>query len=107
LRITVERSTLREVARFIRFPEVLLVGPVFSSRTAGIPTVMYDSEDLPDDVPVADAVEQQRKTSESVLDEEATAEPPREAPLEVAGADWQEQLETVELDPEFDEVDRP
>jgi hypothetical protein len=27
-------------------------------------------------------------------------------PLEASPADWQEQLETVELDPEFDEVDR-
>jgi hypothetical protein len=67
---------------------------------------MQDSEQLPDDVPVADAVEQQRPASEPVPDEEATAEPPDSAPLEAAPADWQEQLETVELDPEFDEVDR-
>ena len=49
---------------------------------------MQDSEELPDDVPVADAVEQQRM------------------PLEAAPPDWQEQLETVELDPEFEEFDR-
>jgi hypothetical protein len=68
---------------------------------------MRDSEELPDDVPLADAVEQQRTASEPVLDEEASAEPPAETPLEATPADWQEQLETVELDPDFDEVDRP
>jgi hypothetical protein len=68
---------------------------------------MRDTEELPDDVPVADAVEQQRTASEPVPDEEASAEPPQDAPLEVAAADWQEQLETVELDPELDEIDRP
>jgi hypothetical protein len=68
---------------------------------------MQDSEELPYDVPVADAVEQQRAASEPVIDEEASAEPPADAPLEAASADWQEQLETVELDPEYDEIDRP
>ena len=68
---------------------------------------MPDSEQLPDDVPVADAVEQQRNASEPVPDEEATAEPPADAPLEAAPADWQDQLETVDLDPDFEEPDRP
>ena len=69
---------------------------------------MPDSANLPDDVPVADAVEQQRDATEPALDEEATAAPPDSPPLEAAPADWQEQLETVELDPELDdEVDRP
>jgi hypothetical protein len=68
---------------------------------------MRDSEELPDDVPLADAMEQQRTASEPVPDEEASAEPPPEVPLEAAPADWQEQLETVDLDPEFDEVERP
>ena len=58
---------------------------------------MPDSEELPDDVPVADAVQQQRPTSEPVPDEEASAEPPADVPLEAAPADWQEQLEAVEL----------
>jgi hypothetical protein len=61
---------------------------------------MQDSEDLPDDVPVADAVEQHRTAVEPALDEEASAAPPDDAPLEAAPADWQEQLETVELDPD-------
>jgi hypothetical protein len=68
---------------------------------------MQEGEELPDDVPVADAVEQQRTPSEPVPDEEAPAEPPDDVPLEAAPADWQEQLETVELDSEYDEVDRP
>jgi hypothetical protein len=66
---------------------------------------MQGSEELPDDVPVADAVEQQRTPSEPVLDEEAPAEPPESPPLEAAPADWQEQLETVELDPDEDITD--
>lgn len=66
---------------------------------------MQDSEELPDDVPVADAVEQRRPV-EPVLDEEVFAEPQDEPPLEATPADWQEQLETVELDPELDELDR-
>jgi hypothetical protein len=61
---------------------------------------MQDSENLPDDVPVADAVEQQRAATEPVPDEEATAESPADPPLEASPPDWQEQLETVDLDPE-------
>jgi hypothetical protein len=67
---------------------------------------MQDSEELPDDVPVADAVEQQRTPVEPAPDEEATAEPADEVPLEAAPPDWQEQLETVDLDPELEEFDR-
>ena len=67
---------------------------------------MQESEELPDDVPVADGIEQQRSAAEPVPDEEASAEPPAEVPLEAASADWQEQLETVELDPELGEFDR-
>jgi hypothetical protein len=67
---------------------------------------MRDSEELPDDVSVADAVEQQRSPNEPVSDEEASVEPPDNVPLEAAAADWQDQRETVELDPERDELDR-
>lgn len=63
---------------------------------------MQDSENFPDDIPVDDAVEQHRAINEPVLDEEDTAEPPTELPLEAAGPDWQEQLETVDFDPEED-----
>lgn len=65
---------------------------------------MRDSEELPDDVPVADAVEQHRSI-EPVLDEDSVG-PPDDVPLEAAPADWQEQRETVELDSELDEADR-
>jgi hypothetical protein len=66
---------------------------------------MRDSEELPDDVPVADAVEQHRSI-EPVPDEEDSVGPPDDVPLEAAPADWQEQRETVELDSERDETDR-
>ena len=77
----------------------------FSDDARGIPTGMHDCEELPDDVPVADAVEQHRTPVEPVIDEEDSAEPPGEVPLEAAPADWQEQRETVELDPELDQPD--
>jgi hypothetical protein len=66
---------------------------------------MQGSEELPDDVPVADAVEQQRTPSEPVPDEEAAVELPENPPLEATPSDWQEQLEMVELDPEEDVID--
>jgi hypothetical protein len=84
-----------------------LVAPVFGASAWGIPSVMQGSEELPDDVPVADAVEQRRTFSDPVPDEEASAEPPDDVPLEATPADWQEQLEPVDLDPDYDEVDRP
>lgn len=61
---------------------------------------MPRSADLPDDVPLADAVEQQRAASEPPSDEEDSAEARWSPPLEVSPADWQEQLETVDLDPD-------
>ncbi|SPM36835.1 hypothetical protein MRAB57_4676 [Mycobacterium rhizamassiliense] len=61
---------------------------------------------FPDEVPVADAVEQQRATGYPVSDDadnDATARlDGGELPLEASAADWQEQRETVE----FDEADR-
>ncbi len=61
---------------------------------------MRDSEGPFDAIPVADAAEQQRAVSEPGLDEESSAEPPTEPPLEAAAADWQEQLEAGEVDPD-------
>ena len=55
---------------------------------------MHDSEELPDDVPAADAAEQQRAVSEPGPDERIAM--PHELPMEPG--DWQEQLETVEID---------
>jgi hypothetical protein len=65
---------------------------------------MADSDSFPDDAPIADAVEQRRAASEPILDEEAVAEPEQRPPLEASPADWQEQLETVDIDPEDDAV---
>jgi hypothetical protein len=45
---------------------------------------MQDDEELPDDVPVADAVEQQRSAVVPVPDEAASAEHRVDVPLEVA-----------------------
>jgi hypothetical protein len=50
-----------------------------------------------DDVPVADAVEQQRPTADSP----ATVLVAADLPLEPAVSDWQEQPEPVDVDPEF------
>ena len=67
---------------------------------------MQESEDLPDDVPVADAVEQQRSTADPVPDEEAPEEPADDVPLEATDADWQEQRERADLDPALEEFER-
>jgi hypothetical protein len=67
---------------------------------------MHDTDsEFPDDVPVADAVEQQRPTSYSPADEDnATSwQDEGDVPLEAAATDWQEQHETVLMDPELDE----
>lgn len=51
---------------------------------------MHDRDDLPDDIPVADAVEQ---------DQQAVPEPPAPEPVDVPTeanpSDWQEQLQEV------------
>ncbi len=60
---------------------------------------MQDSDDLSDDVPIADAVEQQRAANDEISDDDAPAEPSGDVPLEASGADWQEQHEVV-IDPE-------
>jgi hypothetical protein len=57
---------------------------------------------FPDDVPVADAVEQQRPTAE--LPDGGGGE--TGVPLETAASDWQEQRETVLVDPELDEPEQ-
>lgn len=59
---------------------------------------MQFSEQLPDEVPIADAVEQQRDAGAPV--EESATDVPQSPPLEASPPDWQEQLQTVEVDPE-------
>jgi hypothetical protein len=70
---------------------------------------MHDSDGIfPDDVPIADAVEQQRPTADPSSDEDY-ARPPQpdsDMPLEATASDWQEQHESVLIDPEFEEPDR-
>lgn len=58
-----------------------------------------DPEFLPDDVPVADAVEQARSALEDADADDAPIT--EERPLESNESDWQEQLQVVE-DPEED-----
>jgi hypothetical protein len=70
---------------------------------------MRNTDDVfPDDVPVADAVEQQRPTSDSPADEDNVTfwQDESDVPLEAATSDWQEQRETVLIDPEFEEPEQ-
>lgn len=63
-------------------------------------------QDVPDDVPVADALEQQREQSEPVLDTEAPVSDLDSPPLEATDPDWREQREVVAEDSGLDEFDR-
>jgi hypothetical protein len=63
------------------------------------------NDDILDAVPVADAVEQQRPAAEPRPDDDVAIDTPSDVPLEAAGADWQHQHETVDLDPEEDPID--
>jgi hypothetical protein len=67
---------------------------------------MQHSEDIPDEVPVTDAVEQQQEVVEPVAEEESPAETTQGPPLEATEADWRQQSENVDLDPEFEGLDR-
>lgn len=81
---------------------------VFDAGVAGNRPSMQDTERFPDDMPVADAVEQQRSADDSSPDDGAS---PRldesDVPLEATVSDWQDQQETaLSDDPEFDEPGR-
>ena len=71
----------------------------YRDRMAGV--------DVPDEVPVADAVEQHRDAVEPPLDEEAPEPPVSGVPLEAPDADWQEQTQTVDTGPDLDEPEPP
>ncbi|OBK73269.1 hypothetical protein [Mycobacterium sp. 1274761.0] len=58
-----------------------------------------------DEIPIADAVEQQQEAVVPVVDDEVPAEPPTDVPLEAPDADWQEQLDEVAEDPDDERVD--
>jgi hypothetical protein len=53
-----------------------------------------------DEIPTADAVEQQREAALPDPDDWASPELPGDVPLEASDADWQEQREEVIDDPE-------
>lgn len=62
-----------------------------------------EHQDLPDEVPIADAVEQSRPAVRPLVDEESdesSAYEPGGPPLEANDGDWQEQRETVDPDPD-------
>ena len=63
-------------------------------------------EDVPDEVPVADALEQQRDQTDVVPDAEAPVSDMDSPPLEATEPDWQEQREVVADDAGRDEFDR-
>ncbi|ODQ95892.1 hypothetical protein [Mycolicibacterium holsaticum] len=65
---------------------------------------MQDRE-VPYDVPVADAVEQQRPADSVPDDEDAPLGQDRSVPLESSASDWQEQQQTVDLDPDLERFD--
>ncbi|MDQ2636621.1 MAG: hypothetical protein M3Y83_07085 [Actinomycetota bacterium] len=71
----------------------------------GNPIDMQDSGEVPYDVPVADAVEQQRPADSVPDEEDALDDQGRGVPLESSASDWQEQQQTVDLDPEFEDFD--
>ncbi|QNI09431.1 hypothetical protein GAN17_12365 [Mycobacterium kubicae] len=68
---------------------------------------MHETDGVfPDDVPIADAAEQERPTAEflsSSSDDDYVGPPHGDVPLEANPADWQEQEETVLIDPELEE----
>ena len=63
-------------------------------------------DDVPDEVPVADALEQQRDQTDAVPDAEAPVSDVDSPPLEATEPDWQEQREVVADDAGRDEFDR-
>jgi hypothetical protein len=89
---------------------VAFVSLVFDRNAVGNPLSMHDSDGVfPDDVPIADAVEQQRPTADSSSDEgyASRRQAASDVPLEATASDWREQQESVLIDPEFEEPNPP
>ncbi len=63
-------------------------------------------EQFPDAVPDADAAEQSRDIQEPPLDDEAAVSGPAGPPMDATAHDWQEQIETVDIDPDEDDLGR-
>ena len=81
----------------------------FNGGATGNPALMHDTDGVfPDDVPVADAVDQQRPTFDSPDEPDTTSwQDATEVPLEASTSDWREQRETVAIDPELEEIEEP
>lgn len=71
----------------------------------GYPVAM-ERHNVPEEVPIADAVEQDREAVEDTLDDDGLGPTAVGVPLEADAADWQEQSEIVDLDPYLEESDR-
>lgn len=85
--------------RSLKHPKSLI------EKAPGIPGRMT-RDDVPDEVPIADALEQDREPSEPVPDAEVAVTDQDGPPLEAADPDWQEQREAVTDDLGLDEFDR-
>jgi hypothetical protein len=59
-----------------------------------------ERQDVPDEVPVADAVEQDQPAARPPVDEEVSATEADSPPLEAGAGDWQEQREVVDYEPD-------
>ena len=71
---------------------------------------MHDTDgDFPDDVPIADALDQQRPAIDSPGEDDAQSwqDDHTDVPLETTRHDWHEQRQTVAIDPELEELDEP
>ena len=75
----------------------------FGGNSLANPLGMHDTDRVfPDDVPIADAVEQQQSTADLSTDDGREMA----VPLEATTSDWQEQRETVLIDPELEEPEQ-
>ena len=63
---------------------------------------MPDNGTFPDEVPVADALDQERSTADLPPEDDLESG----VPLEATASDWQEQRETVLIDPEIEEPEQ-
>ena len=63
---------------------------------------MPDNGTFRDEVPVADALDQERPTADLPPEDDLESG----VPLEATASDWQEQRETVLIDPEIEEPEQ-
>jgi hypothetical protein len=108
-RLNWELQTTAIACRPRRTPAVHWDGHPSSARVEmaalGYPVGM-ERQGVPEDVPIADAAEQNRDAIEHPLEDDALEPTATDVPLEASPADWQEQTEMVDLDPYLEESDR-